>query len=159
MKQFFTALLLLLASQLALAASIKAGDLTIDGAWARSTASKAANGAVYLNISNGGSEADKLLSVSSNVAGKTQIHQTSLDNGMMRMRALTDGVAIAPGQPVHFSPGGLHIMLLDLKAPLKLGDHFTLTLTFARAGTVDIPVEVRDMPAGGGMQMGMSMSH
>ncbi|TDR76542.1 copper chaperone PCu(A)C [Paludibacterium purpuratum] len=152
MKQFFTGLLLLLVSQLALANPVKVGDLTIDGVWARSTAMQASNGAVYLNISNASGQTDKLLTVRSDVAAKTQIHQSSMDQGIMRMRELTDGVAIPAGKPVHFAPGGLHIMLMGLKAPLKTGDRFPLTLSFAHAGKVEIQVEVRDMPTEGDMQ-------
>jgi hypothetical protein len=157
MKQFFSGLLLLLASQLSLAHAAQAGDISIDGAWARSTAVQASNGAVYLNISNAGNTPDTLLSASSSVAQQTQLHQTSMDNGIMRMRMLTDGVVIPPGKAVHFAPGGLHIMLLGLKTPLKIGEHFTLALTFAHAGTVEVPVNVRDMPMGSDMNMGVSM--
>ncbi|BEV72525.1 MULTISPECIES: copper chaperone PCu(A)C [unclassified Paludibacterium] len=161
MKKLFAAVFLLLASQLASAHPVKAGDLTIDGVWARSTAAQAANGAAYLTISNHGASSDKLISVSTAVADQAQLHHTSMDNGVMRMREVEGGVEIAAGKTVKFAPGGFHIMLMGLKKPLKQGEHFAITLHFARAGEVKLNVAVRDMAAGhemhGDMHDGMKM--
>ncbi len=132
----------------ALAHDYKVGTIAIGHPWARPTAEGARAGAAYLSLDNTGGEADSLVSAASSAAGKTQIHETTNDGGVMKMRRVEGGVAIAPGATVSFKPGGYHIMLLGLKQRLEEGQHIPLTLTFAKAGTVDVEVYVEKAPAG-----------
>lgn len=147
MKRLLSTLCLLLLGNLVQAQPVKLGQIEIEQAWARPTAAQTANGAAYLTLTNHGHQADRLLAVSGTVAGEIQIHRTSMDGGVMRMRQLADGVEVPAGKRVKFAPGGLHIMLMGLKAPLKPGEHFVLTLQFAKAGKTDVTVEVHDQQA------------
>jgi copper(I)-binding protein len=128
----------------------EAATLKIDGVWARAPAGAARNGAAYMTIRNQGAAADRLLAASSPVAGTVELHTHLKDGDVMRMRQVT-AVDIAPGGPAVLQPGGLHVMLLDLKAPLKEGESFPLTLTFEKAGKVTVSVAIRrNAPAAGG---------
>jgi len=143
---------------LALLGTVARADtgIEIDHPWARATPPSAANGAVYLKIINHGAD-DTLTAASTPAAGKAELHVSTNDNGVMKMRPLAD-VAVKAGSTVAFKPGGMHIMLLGLKAPLKDGQSFPLTLTFRKAGTIATTVKVQkpgasapgDMP---GMKM------
>jgi copper(I)-binding protein len=91
--------------------------------------------------------------VSGDVAGKVEIHEMAMNNGVMTMRPLDKGLAIEPGKTVKLAPGGLHLMLMDLKSPLKQGDKVPLTLDFEKAGKVVVSLDVQGVgaqaPAGG----------
>ncbi len=117
------------------------GDLTIFHPWAR-PAAEGQNGAVYLSIKNGGKEAETFVSAESPAAGKTELHQTSDENGVMKMRAVKEGLEIKPGSSVEFKPGGYHIMLLDLKKPLEEGATVPLKIKLAKAGTISVDIKV-----------------
>lgn len=153
MKRILFSAFLLLLGHAAAAMPVQVGGLAIDHVWSRSTAAQMPTGVVYLTVENRGKIADKLLSASTAVAAETQIHRTSMDNGVMRMRPVAGGVALPAGKTVKFAPGGLHLMLMGLKAPLKVGEPFRLKLHFAHSGDVDVEVTVRDAPADGGMDM------
>ena len=94
--------------------------------------------AAYMNLQGG---PDRLLGATSDVAGRVELHETMMENGIMSMRPVA-GVAVSPGAATRFAPGGLHIMLVDLKRPLKEGDTISLELNFERARkqTVIVPV-------------------
>jgi periplasmic copper chaperone A len=131
--------------------------IEISHAWARATAASAANGAVYLKVMNRGTADDRLTGASTTVAAKAELHITLNDNGVMKMRPITD-VPVKAGGSAEFKPDGMHIMLLGLKHPLKAGDHFPLTLTFEKAGTVQTRVTVTKAGAAGpGSMPGMKM--
>jgi periplasmic copper chaperone A len=125
----------------------KLGRIAIGHPWARPTAEGTKAGAAYLALENTGGEADSLVGVSSPVARQTQIHQTTNDGGVMKMHQVQGGVALAPGVAVIFKPGGYHIMLLGLKQKLGEGEHVPLTLTFAKAGSIDVEVYVERTPS------------
>ena len=135
------ALLILAAPFAAFAADVNAGSLTITHPWARPTAGNTANGAAYLTIVNDSGDADRLVEVASPVAAMVHLHTHLLENGIMKMRPIS-GIDIEPGAPIKLEPGGLHIMLMELKAPLKEGDSFPLDLTFQKAGKVTVSVSV-----------------
>ncbi len=118
-----------------------AADIKVDDAWARPTLGQARNGAAYLTITTTGTP-DRLVAVSAPVAGKAELHTMTMNNNVMQMRPV-DAIQVTPGTEVKLQPGGLHVMLLDLKSPLKLGDKFPLTLKFERGGEVEVRVEVR----------------
>ncbi len=114
------------------------GTLRIIAPWSRATAPRAEVGAGYLTIRNTGRTADRLLSATSPRAARVEIHTMSLDGGVMRMRPLPDGLEIPAAGEAQLAPGGHHLMLLGLKAPLKAGERVPATLRFARAGTVKV---------------------
>lgn len=123
-----------------------AAALTVGKAWARATPRGAKVGAGYLDIVNGTAAGDVLLSASADaVAEKTEIHEMTHESGVMKMRALADGLPVPAGATVSLKPGGLHIMFLDLKGPLTAGQTFNLELTFKTAGKVTVPVTVGDL--------------
>src|SRR6185312_6384035 len=111
-----------------------AADVQVDKAWSRATAKGAAVGAGYMTITNKGASADRLVSASSPAAGKVEVHTMAMNNGVMTMRPATGGVSVDAGKSVSLSPGGLHLMLMQLKAPLKQGDKVPVTLQFEKAG-------------------------
>ena len=122
------------------------GSLVIDHPWARPSLSVSPNGVAYMIITNEGDVADKILTVNGNVAKRVELHTTLMDGDVMRMRAVAGGVEILPGQTLEIAPGGLHVMLMGLSAPLKEGDRFPLNLMFERAGGVDVEVQVESKP-------------
>lgn len=119
----------------------------VDQAWARATPGGTKTGAVYLTLSNNGNAADKLIAASTPTAEKAQLHVTTVENGVMKMRPVP-ALDIAPGKPIVMDPmSGYHIMLTGLKAPLKEGDHVPLTLTFEHAGTQQVTASVAKVGA------------
>ena len=158
---FGAALMAGLAGSVAGADDVKAGDLVISQAWSRATPNGAKIGAGYFTIENKGTTADKLVGVSGEVSDKIEVHEMSMNNGVMKMRAVDGGVTIDPGKTVKLSPGGYHLMIMDLKGPLKQGDKLPLTLQFEKAGKVAVTLDVQGVgaqgPGGGGDGM-MKMS-
>lgn len=121
------------------AADIGVGTLKIENAFARPTPGGANVAVGYLTIINGGSTPDRFVSATSDISAKTQIHEMKMDNGVMEMRELPNGLPIPAGATVKLQPGGDHIMFVDLKRPVKPGDVIHTTLTFEKAGKVDVP--------------------
>lgn len=121
--------------------------LQVQSAWSRELPPNAQSLPAYFSIRNPSPRADALLSADTPVAGRVELHGHSHSNGMLKMQAL-DRVAVPAGETVDFAPGGYHLMLLDLKAPLRAGQRFPLTLHFQQAGDlrVEVPVQ-RDAPA------------
>jgi hypothetical protein len=114
---------------------------------ARATPPGAKTGIVFFTVDNAGNTADRLLHASTPVAAGVALHQMAVDEGMMKMRAVPS-FEIGPGGRLELQPGGYHLMLLDLKQPLKVGEKFPLTLTFAQGGVVTVSVQVEEMGAG-----------
>ena len=129
------------------AEEVKAGDLVITQAWSRATPGGAKIGGGYLTIENKGSAPDRLIGGSADVASDVQVHEMAVNNGVMTMRALDKGLAIEPGKTVKLAPGGYHLMLLDLKGPLKQGDKLPVTLEFEKAGKVKLTFDVQGIGA------------
>jgi len=121
------------------ASDIKAGDLVITQPWSRATPAGAKVGAGYLTIRNTGQQPDRLVSVSMPPAGRVEIHEMAEKDGVMTMRPMSGGVTIAPGQTVTLAPGGIHLMLLDLKSQITRGDQLQGVLEFEKAGKVTVP--------------------
>ncbi|MDE2332381.1 MAG: copper chaperone PCu(A)C, partial [Bradyrhizobium sp.] len=126
----------LLCAAPARAQEVKAGDLVITQAWTRATPNGAKIGGGYLTIENKGSTPDRLLGGSTDAAGRVEVHQMTTKDGVMTMRPLGDGLTIDPGKTVKLAPGGYHLMMFDLKNPLKQGDTVPVTLKFEKAGEV-----------------------
>ncbi len=137
------------------AAEVKAGDLVITQAWTRATPNGAKIGSGYFTVENKGTAADRLIGVSADIAGKVEVHEMAMKNGVMTMRPLDKGLAIDPGKNVKLAPGGNHLMMFDLKSPLKQGDAVPVTLEFEKAGKVKVSLDVQGIgaQAPGGVEM------
>jgi copper(I)-binding protein len=140
------------------AEDIKAGDLVITQGWSRATPGGAKIGGGYLTIENEGSTPDRLIGGSADIAGKVEVHEMAMNNGVMTMRPLDKGLTIEPGKTVKLAPGGNHLMMFDLKGPLKQGDKLPVTLEFEKAGKVQVSLDVQGVgaqgPAGAGKMDG-----
>lgn len=139
--------------------------ITVSHPWLRATPRKAPVAGGYVTITNTGKETDTLVSASLPMAPQGQIHTMTMKNGVMEMRRLDDGLAIAPGATVTLRPGGDHLMFLNPTAQLKEGESVQGTLTFRKAGTISVTFAVGGMaaksapgtkpPAGGMAEHGM----
>lgn len=120
-------------------------DLSVKDGWARNSPGMANAGAAYMVIEGGG-EDDRLISASvpAEVAGMAQVHEVVMNDGAMSMQEVEGGLAIPSGETVTLEPGSYHIMMMNLADSLEIGEEFTVTLTFEKAGTVDVEVEVRE---------------
>ena len=144
MLEIAAATMLTIGAIISLAAQALASDVMVIKPYARASATPAAKaGAVYMTIVNHGQVADRLIAVATDVSKTAHVHESVEQDGVASMRAV-DTIEIGPQSEVQLSPGGLHIMMFDLKHPLKQGTHFSLTLTFEKAGPV-----VVDVPVGG----------
>jgi copper(I)-binding protein len=128
---------------------LKAGDLVISQAWSRATPGGAKVASGYLTIENKGTAPDRLVGGSADAAGKVGVHEMATANGVMTMRQLDGGLALPPGATVKLAPNGYHLMLTDLKHPLKQGDSVPMTLTFEKAGNVVVTFNVLGVGAQG----------
>jgi periplasmic copper chaperone A len=142
----FVAFAITLASS-AHASDYKVGSIEIDRPWSRAVPKGATVAAGYLTIRNTGSEPDRLVSGSTPVARKFEIHEMSMDNGVMRMRPVPDGLVIKPGETVELKPSSFHIMMMGLKQPIEKGKPFKGSLVFEKAGAVDIDFTVEAVGA------------
>lgn len=129
----------------AAAHDFKAGSIEIGHPWSRATPQGATVGAGYLVLTNRGSTADRLVGSSFAGASSVELHEMSMDNGVMRMRAVNGGLEIKPGATVELKPSGLHMMFLGLKQRLQQGERIKGTLVFEKAGTVDVEFTVEGM--------------
>jgi copper(I)-binding protein len=123
------------------AADYRTGDLVVSDVRSSPTPPVASVGAVYFSIANAGRMADRLLAISSPIAGKAEIHESRLVNGNVEMRPVAS-VECPAGATVKIAPGGLHVMLLGLTHPLTAGMQFPLLLRFRDAGTLTVQVVV-----------------
>ena len=119
----------------------RAGSIMVGQPWSRPTPPAVSAGAVYFTITNTGSRADRLMSLSTPVARTVEIHETLREHGNVRMHPVAT-IGCAPGASVAIAPGGMHVMLLGLTSPLVAGEVFPLTLKFRDAGILQIPVTV-----------------
>jgi copper(I)-binding protein len=155
MRNLFSLLLVLSTSATA------AGGLHVDNVWTRATAPKQPAAGVYMDLA--AAAPVSLIGGASPAAERVELHTMAMDKGVMVMRRV-DEIPVRPGQPVQLKPGGLHVMLIGLKSPLKAGERVPLTLQVRQAdGRVDelvLQAEVRDASgkAGGGAPAG-SMHH
>ncbi len=131
----------------AFATEFKSGDITIETPWSRATPGGVKVAAGYLTIKNAADVPDRLVSVTADIAGKTEIHQMSMSGGMMKMRELTEGLPVPAKGSVALEPSAYHLMFLDLQRPLKQGETFAGTLTFEKAGAVPVTFEVMGVGA------------
>ncbi len=143
--QGFAVAMLILASGAIPAAA--ENSISVEKAWSRATVQGVDIGMGYLAIKNEGDTPDRLVSVSTPVAEKAEIHQTQMLDGKMEMRPVPDGIPIPAKGTVMLGPAGFHVMLIGLKAPLQKGSTFAASLAFEHAGTVDVTFDVEGMGA------------
>jgi copper(I)-binding protein len=122
-----------------------AGDITIANVRARETVPGASVGGGYMVITNNGSEDDRLMGGKTSVSPLLEVHEMKMENDVMKMRQLNDGLVIKAGQTVMLQPGGFHIMFMDLEAPLTKNTSFDATLNFEKSGSVRVKFNVVDM--------------
>ena len=146
------------------AKDIHLGSLKISAPWARATPKGASVGGGYMKITNNGTAPDRLIGGSTDISRSFEVHEMTMDGGVMKMRPVAGGLEIKPGETVTLDPSGYHVMLVDLKKQLMRGERFKATLEFAKAGKVDVDFAVEGigaqtgdgdhaMPGMGGMQM------
>jgi copper(I)-binding protein len=153
--KIFAALLLacLFGSGVASAHDYAVDSLRIDHPFARATPPGAKAGGVFVTVENTGIRGDRLLRVSTPMAGVAELHAMSVDAGVMKMRGVSV-LDVGPGEKLQLKPGGYHVMLSELRQPLKVGDKFPMTLTFQNAGAVEVSVWVEAIGAGAGTAHG-----
>jgi len=134
----------------ALAADYTAGSLKISAPWARATPKGAQVGGGYMSITNTGTIPDRLISGAAGISSGFEIHEMSMDAGVMKMRMLKDGLEIKPGETVTLKPGGYHVMFMGLKDQLRQGETFKTTLEFAKAGKVEVEFKIEGIAASSG---------
>lgn len=139
------------------AAGNQAGSITVDDAWARASAGMAKAGAAFMTIENTGG-GDKLIAAAADVSDRVELHTHIHDGDVMRMRQV-DAIDVPEHGEALLAPGGYHVMFLGLKAPLKEGETFPLTLTFEHAGKITVDVAVKAPGAMGGDGKPMKMKH
>ncbi len=155
----------------AFAADFSVGALKIHDPWSRATPKGAPVGGGYLTITNTGTTPDRLIGGSTAVSKGFEIHEMTMDKGVMKMRMMPNGLEIKPGETVTFKPSGYHLMFTGLKSQLSKGEHVDATLKFEKAGEVKVQFDVAGIGAmsadgskpageGGGHDMpGMKMNH
>jgi copper(I)-binding protein len=151
LRILLAAALFALSAGAASAHDYKVGSLVIDHPWSRATPKGATVAGGYLKITNTGTTPDRFVSGSSDAGKRFEIHEMTMDGGVMKMRELKNGIEIAPGATVEFKPGSYHVMFVGIDKPFAKGDKVKATLAFEKAGRVDVEFQVGDM---GGMPAG-----
>jgi periplasmic copper chaperone A len=132
----------------------RAGGIKITAAWSRATPESAKVAGGFMTITNTGKTADRLVSGSTSVAGALEIHEMHIVNGIMMMRHLNPGITVAPGATMVLKPFSHHLMLMDLKQPLRAGEKVKGVLVFEKAGPIDIEYDVFPLGSPGPSSLG-----
>jgi periplasmic copper chaperone A len=122
------------------------GPLQIDTPWARASIGTARPSAAYVTIRNTGDKADRLVSIETPVAARSEVHEMEEEGGVMKMRP-AGPLEIPPGEEVRLEPGGIHIMLMQLRQPLKEGESIPITFTFRQAGDITMIAPIASLTA------------
>jgi uncharacterized protein YcnI/copper(I)-binding protein len=130
------------------AAAVKVGDLEVAGGFSKAMLPGQPVGGGFVTITNSGKADDKLVSAVSDVAGRVELHEMAMQGEVMKMRKLDDGITVPAGETVELKPGGLHFMFFEVKKPFAEGDTVPVTLTFEKAGKVDITLSVQSAKPG-----------
>jgi len=155
---FFFAASFGLAVTAASAGDYKAGSLDISDPWSRTTPKGSSVAVGYMKIKNSGTTPDRLISGSSDVASKFEVHEMRMEGGVAKMRPVKGGLEITLGKPAELMLVFFQVMFVGLILPVSAGHHFKATLVFEKAGTVNVDYDVRAMGSEGGDSMpGMKM--
>ncbi|MCF8165715.1 MAG: copper chaperone PCu(A)C [Rhodoferax sp.] len=130
------------------AQEVKVGSIKVENAYTRATVPGQMVAGGFMKIENKG-VADQLISASSPVSGEVQLHEMAMDGNVMKMRQVKD-IPVPAGGAVELKPGGLHLMFMNIKAPLAAGETVPVKLKFAKAGEVEVKMPVNAMGAGAG---------
>jgi copper(I)-binding protein len=122
---------------------IKLGDLVISGAWSRQSPMAADVSAGFLRIENTGQQDDRLLKAETRISAMTQLHDMKMEGDVMKMVEIPGGIPVPAGGTVELKPKSLHLMFMGLAKPPVEGEHFTATLTFEKAGSVEVTFDVK----------------
>jgi copper(I)-binding protein len=128
---------------MAQAQNAKVGGVQIENAYTRATVPGQMAAGGFMKIENKGA-ADQLISASSPVASEVQLHEMAMDGNVMKMRQVKD-IVVPAGGAVELKPGGLHLMFMNIKAPLSAGETVPVKLKFAKAGEVEVKMPVNAM--------------
>ena len=131
-----------LADGMQMAETVTLGPLKLSGGFSRATLPNAPVAGGFLTIKNTGTEDDTLIGAASPVAGHMEVHEMKMEGDVMKMHEIEGGLPIPAGETVVLQPGGFHVMFMQLKEPLVEGSTVMVTLTFARAGSVEVPLLV-----------------
>jgi copper(I)-binding protein len=131
-----------------------AGDMTISQPWARASAGMAKAGAAFMTLHNDTGMDDTLIAAKSDVASRVELHTHLMEDGVMKMREVKDGIPVKNGASQDLKPGSYHVMFMGLKAPLQENSTFPVTLVFKHAGEKSIVVEVKGPGAMSGAMSG-----
>lgn len=150
MSRFIIVFIAVFASLVSVATAhdYKIGDLVIDHPWAKATLPNQPVAGGFLTITNNGAEPDRLVAGTAGFAGEVQVHEMAMENDVMKMRQLEEGLEIPAGATVELKPGGYHIMFMQLAEPLKEGEMRKATLTFEKAGSIEVEFKVEDARPG-----------
>lgn len=135
------------------------GSITVMHPWARATPGPAKAGAGYLGLKNSGTTADRLIKAESSLSKRTEIHTHIMEDGVMKMTHLEEGIEVPAGKEVMFEPGGFHVMFMGLKAPFKEGGMLPVTLYFEKAGKIEVELAVKGVGAKSDDKMKKKMKH
>jgi copper(I)-binding protein len=122
------------------------GPLEIDTPWARATIGATGPGAAYVTFRNTGDQLEKLVDISTPAAAHSEVHEMTQEGGIMKMRP-AGSLEIPPGEKVPLEPGGMHIMLMQLRQPLKQGDSIPITFIFGDAGEITVTAPITSVAA------------
>ncbi|RWF77443.1 MAG: copper chaperone PCu(A)C [Mesorhizobium sp.] len=147
----FLLALLSISAQAVFAHEFRVGDIEIVHPWSRATPPGAKVAGGYFTMTNTGSSPDRLLSISSEISAKAELHEMGVKDGVMTMRPVSGGLEIPAGGKVALAPGGYHLMFVGLKQQPKQGETFPATLIFEKAGTVTVDFAVEGIGETGGM--------
>ena len=148
LRSLIVLLMLVVAPNLS-GAQQRVGDITVSADWSRATPAAAPIAGAYVEIRNDGSSSDRLVGATVYVAGRVEIHEMTVVDGVMRMRPLSSGLPIPSGEIVTLRPGSYHLMLMELRRPLVQGERIKGTLVFERAGSIDAEFDVGAIGAAG----------
>ena len=147
---------------IASAAEFDVGNVQIINPWTRATPKGAQVAGAYMTIRNKGSEPDRFMGGSSDVASHVEVHKMEMEGGVAKMRPVEGGLEIKPGDSIELKPGSFHVMFVDLKEPIKEGDRLKGTLEFEKAGKIEVDyvaVAVGASPGGHKPEQGASDGH
>lgn len=125
------------------AAAQQVGDITVSNSWTRATPPGAKVAGGFMLLTNKGKTADRLVAMSSDISEKGEVHETTMADGVMKMREVEKGLEIPAGGSVELKPGSYHIMFMGLKKPVVAGETVKAKLKFEKAGeiVVDLPAQ------------------
>lgn len=155
-----TVLALALSASAAFAHDFTVGNLEVHHPASKATLPGQPVGGGFMTITNKGTDADRLVSITApDVSDDVQIHEMAVENDVMKMRQLPGGIEIPAGAKVELKSGGLHVMFMRIKHPLKEGETFKATLNFEKAGTLDVDFKIESAKPGAKQGEGASGNH